>query len=326
MKRVLLVLIFTYGISLLMGQDYSTPKDGNLLINDSSPFVPENMEIYNDDEVLVKRNLVLKNNRIYENVLGEVSLDIPNRTLNTDIVWINNDTFVALTGNSERYLHGILGDKIESTGFEVYKNGQMTCKYELPNNSVFETLRPLIVELVPENPGKEIILTSSNEDDGARVEVYSQTGLLIGQSPPIGRGYRWLHVLGGAPFNNPQKMYIVIVKTPHLNGILELLSWNGSNLESEVTLSNNLSTHQIGSSNLNMALLINMDSNDDPEFLIPTSDFRNLLVIKYEESKLTVIKKYELPGRIVTNIYFEEGNSAAIWIGLSNGSIVKIFE
>ena len=325
MKKLMLILLFSFSLSLLVGQDLSTPKDGNLFTNTISPFIPGKMEMYDDDKILNERNLVLRNERIYENVLSGINIAIPNRTLNTDIVWINNETYVVLTGNSDRYPHGILGDKIESTGFAVYTDSKMVSSYELPTNRVFETLRPLAADIIPENPGSEIILTSSNDSEGARVEVYSQGGVLLGKSSSIGRGYRWLHILGAAAFSDSQKKYIAIVKTPHINGVLELLYWNGESLESEVSL-NNISTHQIGSSNLNMALLINMDGSSESELLIPTFDFRNLVVIKYMGNELQVIKRFKLPGRIATNLYFDNDNPASVWIGLSNGSIVRIFE
>lgn len=323
MKKIILVFLFVYAFGPLFGQDFSSPQDGNLFIETESPFIPERIQIYDDGQILIEKNIILNNDRIYANAPNQPRFDITNRTINTDLAWIDDTTCVALTGNSERYAHGILGDKIESTGFAVYKDGKVVSQFELSNDRVFETLRPLVADLIPENPGKEIILTSSNEREGARVDIYSQSGLFIGQSSPIGRGYRWLHILGVAPFNDTQRPYLAIVKTPHINGTLELLHWNGESLETEISLKN-VSTHQIRSSNLNMALLINMDNTSDSELLIPSFDFRNLLVIKFKDNELKVIKKFELPKRISTNIYYDEGNSTSVWLGLSDGSIVNI--
>ena len=320
------MILICFPLFLLFGQDFSTPEDGNLFIDLASPFIPGQMEVYENAAVLIEGHLILANDRIYGKAQNRINIDNTERTLNTDIAWINDESYVVLTGESQNYPHGILGDKVESRGFEVYTRGLLAGKYELPDNRVFETLRPLIADIIPDNPGEEIILTSSNIDEGARVEVYSQKGEFIGNSDPIGRGYRWLHILGAAAFNETPKKYIAIVKTPHIKGSLELLYWNGESLESEVSLSSNLSTHHIGSSNLNMALLLNMDSRNGSELLIPSSDFRKLLVIKYSGKELKVIRTFELPGRISSNIYFDNADPPSIWIGLSNGMIVRILE
>jgi len=85
-----------------------------------------------------------------------------------------------------------------------------------------------------------------------------------------------------------------------------------------------VSTHQIGSNNLNMAVSSNFDGREGPELLIPSSDFRSLLVIKYHGDQVEIINEFVLPGRLSTNIYLENTIIPSIWVGTDNGLIVNI--
>lgn len=307
----------------LMAEDPSTPMDGNLYRPLSSSFLLSNLVFYENGSTLDDHDLVLQNSRIYRERDSAFAQTPVNKTSGTDIVYFEHDSFVVLTGETTEYPHGILGDKIESTGFEVYKKNRLIGRYRLPENRVFETLRPTIADISPKNPGPEIILTSSSGSEGARVDVFSLEGRLIGSSAAIGRGFRWLHVLGVAPFGADGTNKLAIVRTPHINGILDILEWKSGALVSVASLSR-VSTHQIGSDNLNMALLFNADAEPDAELLIPTADFRTLLLIKLKGTELRVLKSFELPAPLKTNLYITEGGSLSIWFALINGTVGQI--
>jgi hypothetical protein len=319
------------GILILMiqlivtAQDYSTPQNGNLYIEGSIEFSPNRMEIYPNAEVLKKQNLVLEENRIYSNTIERRNIVNTNKTKGSDKVWINQERYVILTGNSAEYPHGILGDSIESTGFEVYDGENLIVKYELPKGRVFETLRATIAEIVSENKGKEIILTSSDKENGSRVDIYSQSGELLGVSSPIGRGFRWLHILGVGRFDNSNNQYIAIVKTPHIGGKFEMLSWRDGSLKSEALI-DGVSTHKIGSDNLNMGLLIDTDAYGSSEIIVPSQNYRNLLIIKFSNKRLKVLRKFELSSAIVTNLYYDNAGTPSVWFALDNGKVVRIGE
>jgi len=305
--------------------DPSTPADGNLYIRLSDPFIPGAAEVFDDDAVLRDRNIQRSNNRLYRGPKKDADFFMEDRTAGTDVSWIDAETLVVLTGNSSRYGHGILGDNIEATGFRVYRNKKLSAEYELPRDRVFETLRPLVADIVPENPGVEIILTSSSQSEGSRIDVYSQNGKFIGNSRPIGRGFRWLHILAAAPLSGGPEFSLVVVRTPHIGGILEIYTWIGRQLVKAASYPD-VSTHQIGSDNLNMALVMDMDSAPGAEFLIPTSDFRSLAVLKYENGELQEVRRFDLPDRISTNFFFDSLGSPSVWVGLSNGMVVKLSE
>jgi hypothetical protein len=318
---VIVIFVSSFAFSM----DPSTPIDGNLYIETTGSFLPKEIIVYSDDSILHKRNILKVDGRLFSGKRADTGINIGNRTSSSDISWIDSDTFAVLTGNSDRYSHGILGDRIEATGFAVYQSGSLTADFELPYSMVFETLRALIADVIPENPGAEVVLTSSNRVDGSRIEIYSQEGNFLGNSEAIGLGFRWLHIIAVASFPGDPKPYIAIVKTPHINGVLELYQWNSTKLVKRASL-RNVSTHQIGSDNLNMALVINMDRLPGPEFLIPSYDFRSLVVIKYSNNVLYEMKRFDLPGRISTNLYLDNTDSNSVWVGLENGKIICLSE
>jgi hypothetical protein len=107
-------------------------------------------------------------------------------------------------------------------------------------------------------------------------------GKLLGSSDPIGRGFRWLHLLAAAEFGIDNVKSIAVVRTPHIGGILQFYEWYGNRLVM-VTSQGNLSTHQIGSDNLNMAVAADFDGVDGAELILPTNNYTELVVVKLED-------------------------------------------
>lgn len=307
----------------LFGYDYSTPLDGNLTVELDKTFYPQKLKSYSDHSILDELGITFKNSRIYRQSVNIKEIDSDSRTLNTDVVWIDEKTYVILTGNTDRYPHNILGDKIESTGFHIYRDDKLILDYKLPEKRVFETLRPLVADIIPENSGVEIILTSSDINEGSRVDIFSIQGKHITSSKPIGRGFRWLHILGVMSLGNSNKPYLSLVKTPHIGGVLELLSWNGKELEVKASV-NNVSTHKIGSDNLNMALQLSFKSNKQSQIIIPSMDFRTLLVFNYRDNRFKVIRRIKLPSVLNSNLFYDQTDGPSIWFSLTDGQIIQL--
>lgn len=324
MRKVLFLFAMLVSVLPLWPGDLSTPRNGNLFAETERPFRPDRMTVFKAAS-WVNPNIQMVGGRLIQrNINSDIPL-VENRTPNTDIIWIDDSKFIVLTGETGSYAHGILGDRIESTGFAIYQGEDPIIEYELPEGRVFETLRPLIEDIVPENPGAEIIITSSDDVVGSRVEVYSLEGKFLGSSQPIGKAFRWLHVIGATSFGDPQKKYVVQVRTPHIGGTLELLSWDGQSLEVEASF-RKVSTHKIGSDNLNMALIMGTKGSADAELYVPSFDFRSLLVIGFSNGLLVEKRKFDLPQRLSTNILFDGSSPPSLWMGTTDGSIISIHE
>lgn len=247
----------------------------------------------------------------------------PEQTPGTNIGTASNGILVVLTGNSSEYPHGILGDTVESKGFSIYRGETLLHTYTLPAGSVFETLRPLIADIVPEHPGEELILTTSDREKGAKIQVFSLEGELLGESQAIGKAFRWLHILAAAPFYPAAGIQLAIVKTPHIGGILELYAWEKHGLQKTLSFPG-VSTHKIGSDNLNMAIAAFIDTKPGAELLLPTQNFQNLLLITFHTGKPEVLQTIPLQGSLQTNIFSLRGGDPSIWVGTDLNKLVKL--
>lgn len=88
----------------------------------------------------------------------------------------------------------------------------------------------------------------------------------------------------------------------------------------------NVSTHSIGSDDLNMALILGTEGTVEPEMNVPSPDFRNLLVIEYRNGRLREKRRFNLPSRLSTNILYDGENFPSLWVGVSDASIIRIQE
>jgi hypothetical protein len=330
MKHVLTMMLGLFSAVPAFSFDLSTSADGNLYQPNRDAFISSKVTIYNDTSALEKSGLTLSNNRIYRQ--GEFDqnsdYDVSDLHVDSNISWTEGGYRVELIGNSDRYYHPILGSADNATGFRIMKGGELISTYNLEPNQVFETKRALITEIVPENQGKEVVLTVSDDVYGARMEIFSLEGKRLGVSDFIGRSHRWMHLLAVAPFadlpfTERDQVQLALVQTPHIGGILKLYQWNGAKLEL-INQQHGFSTHAIGSDNLNMAIAANFDEQNDIELLLPSQDFTTLKLVKYTGDKSQIIKEFKLPGRLDTNLYLTNNGDNAIWLSTSNGKVVKI--
>ncbi|MCV2403628.1 hypothetical protein OFY17_12170 [Marinomonas sp. C2222] len=328
MKLVLLFIIVNLvSVSAVLAHDITTPLDGNLYQPSRDSFIPSKVTVYSDENALKEFGLTLKDKRIFKQ--GGVNLTEyarPNDLHdNSDVSRTDDGYRVELIGNSDRYYHPILGSADNATGFRVMKGDQVVGTHQLATHQVFETKRALLVDIVPENQGQEILLTVSDSSLGARIEVFSLEGKQLGVSDFIGRSHRWMHLLAVAPFNPSAKQspQVALVQTPHIGGILKFYEWNGDKLELK-SQSRGFSTHTIGSDNLNMAIAANFDDDNSIELLLPSQDFRTLKLVKFTSQKSEVIDTFKLPGRLDINLYLSQNGKNHIWLATHNGHVVSI--
>jgi len=324
MKKTLIPLLASFIFISIYAFDPSTPKNGNLYSKHSLNLDQTNPKLYSINSLNEKKHPLFKNGRLFETI-ENMGAKIPKSigiNIGSDVVTTPEGYHVALTGNGNRYNHRIFGPKKEATGFVVIKNGQVTAKYELSGKRIFETLRPLIADIIPENPGSEILLTASDSDQGARLEIYSMTGAFIGSSEAIGKGYRWMHLLAVAPFGPNGEIEIATVRTPHIGGILEYYRWNGKELIKTASLEG-VSTHRINSNNLNMAIAADFTGNHKVELFLPSQDFRTLILVKRIQAGVTMLKTIPLNGELNTNLMITTYPKKSLWLGTNNNTFTE---
>ncbi len=185
---------------------------------------------------------------------------IPHSTVATAIgAGINTATLACAT---DRYAHGVLGDRIEA-GCLVLENEQgEQFVVELPVNQVFEDLEPRIAD-VDKDGTNDVVVVRSDSRYGAALLVYTLKGdnpQELFATPAIGRSNRWLAPIGVADFNADGQPDIAYVQTPHIGGILKVWSLLDGEFQ-QIAEKSGFSNHSIGSQRVSTAKIV--DHNDD---------------------------------------------------------------
>ena len=208
---------------------------------------------------------------------------------------------VALVDPTDRYGHGVLGDRIEAGGIEILdtSTGEST-RIIIDAPSVIEGISPILVD-VDNDDRPEILVTQSNNDVGAWLVLYDIDGTLRAESDPIGRGNRWRNQLGGGFVGPNGEFEIVDIRTPHLDGVVEFFRVEGDRLE-RVTTTTGYTTHELGSRNLDLGVFVDTDFDGFPEVLVPSRDLGSLAVIDRNGDDAVEVGRIDLGSRLSTNL------------------------
>lgn len=231
-----------------------------------------------------------------------------------------------LTGPTDRYPHGVLGDGIEAETLSVRFRAGGETAFSLPGDSVFEDLEPRLIVL----DGQEAVLAvRSYRDRGAALAVFGVAdGTLspLAESPPIGAAFRWQNPVGAADFDGDGRTEIASVVTPHLSGILTLYRRNGTVLE-PVASAAGYSNHFIGSTVLGMHQAADVDGDGITDIVLPSLDRRRLTAVTFAGGRTRVLHVVENPAPIVTAIVMadlDRTGAPEIVYGLANGAIMVV--
>ena len=184
---------------------------------------------------------------------------------------------LVLTEPTNRYGHAVLGDEVEAAGFVVFDagSGTVTASRTLDAPAVFEAVVPMWAD-VDDDDVDEIVLTVSDPDGGARIVVYEEDGSLLAEGPPIGRGFRWRHLIAVGPFGPGGETEIAVVRTPHIGGVLEMYRLQDEGLVIVDSLAGPFGSHALRSRNLDMAVAGDFDRDGQPEIVLPGADRRSV--------------------------------------------------
>jgi hypothetical protein len=172
---------------------------------------------------------------------------------------------------------------------------------------------------------REIIVTTSNPQQGAQILVFNEGGKQIASGPAIGQGYRWRHQIAVAPFGPGGEMEFVDVRTPHIGGIVEFFQWKNDQLQVVAQISG-YTSHVIGTRNLDMAAGGDFDGDGKIELLLPNQARTTLAAIRRTETGAQEAWSIPLEARMNTNlgaVTLVDGR-IAIGIGIDNG-ILRIW-
>ncbi|MEM7033137.1 MAG: hypothetical protein AAF629_26530 [Chloroflexota bacterium] len=232
----------------------------------------------------------------------EVRLPV-NALLDGRLLVDDQDRILLLTDPTPEYAHGVLGDKLEAGGMtlvETQPQVRIAMQAWLPKGTVIEGISPLWADMTGDDR-RDIVVTLSNEQQGAWIAVFNEAGKQIATGPAIGQAYRWRHQLAIAPFSQNGQPMLVDVLTPHLGGIVEFYQLMDDQL-TIVGRQPGYTSHVIGSRNLDMALAGDFDGDNHIELLLPNQARTELGAIAYDEQGTEVVYALPVAGKVMTNL------------------------
>lgn len=208
-----------------------------------------------------------------------------------------------LTQPTERYGHGVLGDAIEAgavTLIETEPEPTVILTIPIPEPMVVEGIAPLWADINGDGI-REIILTLSDDEQGAQIVAYDEDGVQVASGPAIGQGYRWRHQLAVAPFGPDGEVELVDVLTPHIGGVVEYYRLDGNEFKI-VAQAPGYTSHVNGARNLDMAVAGDFDGDGRIELLLPNQARTELGAISRTANGAEVAWTIPLDGRLSTNL------------------------
>jgi hypothetical protein len=182
-----------------------------------------------------------------------------------------------------------------------------------------EGIAPIWVDLTGDGQ-REIIVTISDQNLGAGIVVFSESGDRLAEGPKMGRPFRWRHQIAVGPFSPNGEQELVVVRTPHIGGVIEYYRYRDGQLE-EVTQLPGVTSHVIGSRNLDMSAAGDFDGDGTPELLVLNPSVSELIAVRRTSEGAEIVWVIPLDGKLNTNLaatILPEGN-IALGIGRSDG-------
>ncbi len=227
-----------------------------------------------------------------------------------------------------RYGHGVLGDAVEAAGLLVVMRDGRRLSHRLRDDSVFEDLQPRVADL--DGDGREeIVVVRSSPVAGAALAVFHVEGgrlELRAETPPIGLSNRWLNPVGIADFDGDGWPEVAYVETPHIGGILRIWRLIGGRLVQLGRLSG-FSNHEIGSRELHLSAILDLDGDGSDDLLLPDETRRSLRLISFAGKRFTELGRLEHDRPIATGftVADQDGNGRPdVAYGLADGSWVLL--
>jgi len=204
-----------------------------------------------------------------------------------------------LSAPTTRYDHGVLGDGIEAGAVTAELSDGRVLTYTLPLDSVFEDRHPRIIDINTDGTD-EILLVRSYLDRGAALALISPDNnrlAITAEADPIGLPHRWLNPVGAGDFDNDSIVEIAAVITPHIGGTLQLYEMKGKRLIKDRSAFG-FSNHQMGSRNLGLSLVADLNGDQVPDIVVPDASRRNLLGISFRDGTYRELFRVPLNGTI----------------------------
>ena len=184
------------------------------------------------------------------------------------------------TDPTDRYPHGVLGDRLEWGALELTLSNGSQRRSVLPRDRVFEDLEPRLAD-VDLDGDLEVISIESHQLQGARLAIYDASGL-VAANPYIGTRFRWLAPVAIADLDEDGAIEIAYVDRPHLAKILRVWRFSDSRLFQVASLQG-VTNHKIGENFISGGL---RDCGAGPEMVVASRNWGSIVSVKLNATEL----------------------------------------
>lgn len=244
---------------------------------------------------------------------------------------------VFLAEPTQEYSHGALGDAVEAKSLTILERQPVaigpdpkpvptkTARVAAGDRAVFEDLEPRLADLDRDGV-PEIVVVRSSAERGASLAVIGRrdaTWAIVAETPSIGQPNRWLNPAAIADFDGDRAPDLALVRTPHLEGVLQLWTFSRGALSLKHEAAG-YSTHAIGSTALDNAAAVDLDGDGVPELALPTLDRASLAVMSFKGG-LRELRRIALPARVLNGVAaLGAGRDAHLLTALEDGRLALI--
>jgi hypothetical protein len=232
---------------------------------------------------------------------------------------------VWLAEPTDRYDHGVLGDKIEAGSVVIETRDGKQHSVRLKPDAVFEDLEPRIADLDGDGHDDIIVVKSYLKRGSALAVIAERRGKyeIVAETPPLGGPHRWLDPAGIADFTGDGKTDLALVRQPHVVGALELWNWRNGRLH-KVAEIGDTANHIAGTRAIDMNATADFDGDGVSDIAVPSFDRSTLRIVSFAP-RPREIANVKLPAKAVTNLGLIKGETApAVALGLADGSLVLV--
>ncbi len=190
---------------------------------------------------------------------------------------------------TQEYNHGVLGSLTETKHLAIHLrlpgDSRITCPRGaiLPQGRVFEDTAPRLVDLTGDGL-PEVITVVSDARVGARLAIFDRQGRNVAETPPIGRGNRWLAPAAIADFDGDGRIEIAYVDRPHLAKRLRIWRFDQGKL-SHVADGEGLTNHRIGEEFISGGLRTCAGA---PEIITANANWTRIMATRLEGKTLLI--------------------------------------
>lgn len=190
---------------------------------------------------------------------------------------------------TEKYDHGILGDKIEAEQLVVVVDS-VFYEFNLPSEYVFEDIRPRLYDVDCDNE-LEFITIRTNVFQGGGIAIYKIVGEQLveyAHVPEIGTANRWLNIVAINDLDNDGLIELVWIETPHIGGILKVAKIKAGTLQ-VLAEKAQYSNHAIGEQNLCLSVLT--EQLNKKVFYVPDQSRNKIIGFTFKNNEFQVFEE-----------------------------------